>query len=257
MPKMNELMDQQSLQEEYEEIKIKLIMARFAELEGKMLVKENEELSKDSFFVPTEHEKKSFIRRLNLHFALFNLKRAARQFARGYVKAAAAILLVLVMLFTAALSVEAVRIKVLNMFVQVKQEYTEIWLGRDSQQLEDSHIKVDWDNASVPTKVPKGYHAVNVTNDQIMKSIRYENDKHDYILFQQNNENSGMNVDTEDADEVIHTSIQGQDGLVIRKDGRITVVWQNKNELFMILGNSTRLNKEELIEMARSVMLLK
>ncbi len=257
LPKMNKLMDRHSLQEEYEEIKIKLIMARFAELEGRMLAKENEELSKDSFYMPSEQEKKSFIKRLNLHFALFYLKRAVRQFARGYSKAAAAILLVIVMLFTAALSVEAVRVKFLNMITVVKKEYTEIWLGQDSQQLDESLIKIEWNNAYVPMKVPKGYRIINATNDKIMKSIEYKNDDHGYILFQQNNENTSMNVDTEDADEVVHTTINGQSGLVVRKKNRITVVWQDNNRLFMILKISTDLNKEELMEMAESVILLK
>lgn len=249
-------MDQQSIQEEYEEIKIKLFMTLFAQMEGRTLLEENNELRKDSFYLPSERENRSFVRRLNLHFALLHLKRATRLFTNGYPKATVTVLLfIIVILFTNVWNVEAVRIKVLNMFVQVKQEYTSIFLRQESQQLEESHIQVKWDHAYVPTKVPKGYNVVNMMDNQTVKSIEYENGDHGYILFQQNNENSGMNVDTEGADEVIHTTIHGQNGLVVGKKDLITVVWQDNTRLFLILGESKSLTKEELIKMAESVKL--
>jgi len=256
MSRTNKPMDQESLQEEYEEIKLKLLMARFAELEGKTLLEESLELSKDPFYLPTEEAKQTFVRRLNRYFTQMYLKKAARRLVpMGYKKVAVVLSLFIVILLTSFLSVEAVRVKVLNMFIQVEREYTEIRLGQDSQRYEDSHIQIDWDNAYVPSKIPKGFRITKVTNNETLKSIKYENENKDYILFQQNNEHSSANADTEESDEVTHTTIQGEDGLVIRKKDLITIVWQNKTRLFLIMGKSTSVSKEELIQMAESVKL--
>lgn len=258
MSRTNKPMDQQSLQEEYEEIKIKLLMARYAELEGKMLLEENEELSKDPFYLPSESAKQTFIKRLNRYFTLLYLRKVVRSlFPISTKKVAVIFPIFIILLLTTFLSVEALRTKVLNIFIQVEKEYTEIRFGEDSQQPEERHPQIEWDNAYVPTKVPKGYRIANITNNQTNKMIEYLNDDKGYILFQQNNENSGINVDTEEADEVIHTTIQGQDGLIARKNDQISVVWKDKTRLFLITGNSMSVNKEELIEMAESVTLLK
>lgn len=257
MSKRNKPMDQDYLQNEYEEIKIKLLMARFAELEGKMLLEENEELGKDPFYLPSEEAKQTFVKRLNRYFKYTYLKKAAqRLFPIGYKKVVSVLSLLIIIFLTSFFSVEAVRVKVLNMFIQVEREYTEIRLGQDSQQNEDYHIQIDWDNAYVPTKTPKGYSITKVTNNETLKIIKYENEDKDFILFQQNNEHSSANVDTEESDEVIHMTIQGEAGLVIRKKDLITVVWQNKTRLFLIMGKSPSVSKEELIEMAESVKLL-
>ncbi|MDU7477793.1 MAG: hypothetical protein E7L01_31305 [Paenibacillus macerans] len=69
MPKMNNPIDSKLLEEEYEKIKIKLLMIRFAELEGKMLLNENKELSNNPLYLPSEKTKLTFIMRLNRHFA--------------------------------------------------------------------------------------------------------------------------------------------------------------------------------------------
>ncbi|MEK5003243.1 MULTISPECIES: DUF4367 domain-containing protein [Paenibacillus] len=254
MPKINNPMDSKLLEEEYEKIKIKLLMIRFAELEGKMLLDENTELSNNPLYLLSEKTKLSFIMRLNRHFAFYHLKQTIRFFATSYKKVA---VLLAVFLFAVALNVEAVRVKVLNMFIQVQEEYTEIRLGQGTQHLKDSHLQINWENAYVPTEVPEGYRIEEVKNLQNIKSIEYVNDSDGYILFQQNNENSGMNVDTEEADELSHTTIQGHDGLIVRKKNVVTLVWQNEGRLFLILGDSPQLRKEELVKMAESVTLVK
>lgn len=111
----------------------------------------------------------------------------------------------------------------------------------------------------MPTKLPSDYHIVNETNDRNMKSIAYGNESDGFILFQQHNENSGIHVDTEEADEVFHTRIHGQEGLLVRKNEMMTLVWQEGMNLFVLMESATNLKKEEpeLIEIAESVLLLK
>ncbi|GIQ63402.1 hypothetical protein PACILC2_19700 [Paenibacillus cisolokensis] len=257
MSETNNLMNQKALQEEYEDIKIKLLMTRFAELEGKKLIEENEELSKESFYLPSAKEKQRFIRRLNFHFTLFNFKRVAKRlFHKRFRKIAIFTPVFLILLLTTFLSVEAFRVKLLNLYIQIEKEYTTIRLEEEMNQL-PVHLQIEWNNAYVPTKVPEGYHITGVSSNQNIKSIEYENESQGFIMFQQNNRNSGINVDTEGADEVSRLTLHGHDGLFVHKKDVMTVVWKDEAHLFLILGSSTDLSKEEMIEMAQSVTLIK
>lgn len=256
MSKKSKPMDQESLQEEYEESRIRLLMARYAEIEGEKLLKENEELSKNPFYHPSEEALQKFKKKLNRKFVFVRLKRVLL-FPISYKKVFVTITALLLIFLTSVFTVEAVRIRVLNLFIQVQQEYTEIHVKENLEQISGDQLQIDWSQAYVPAKIPSSYHIINVSNNQNTKVIEYANDDHGYIIFQQKNEHSGINVDTEQADEVTYASIQGETALIVRKKDLITIAWEHQNLMFMIIGEATGLSKEEFIEIAESVTLLK
>ncbi|WP_301625283.1 DUF4367 domain-containing protein [Paenibacillus apis] len=255
----NKSMDKQALQEEYEEIKIKLLMTQFAEMEGRILVKENEELKKNALYLPTEKQKTTFFKRFNRYFFYHRFKKNIKPlFQFRITKLAVTIPLLVILLTTTFFSVEAFRSGILNLLIKVEKEYTEIRFGVENQEEEKGLLEIELKDTFVPSKIPEGYTLANVTKYQTMNLIEYRNNKENgYILFQQNSENSGINVDTEEADELTSMTIQGQEALVIREDNRITVVWQKENSFFMIIGESPKLSKNDLVSMAESVELHK
>lgn len=256
MTKTNKPMDEKVLQEQYEEIKIRLLMARFAEMEGKQFQEENEDLRKEAFYLPSEKTKRRFVKKLNRRFVFFKLFSAFRNLLPSrFPKVAFITMLIMITLLVCTLSVEAIRTKVLNMFIQVQQEYTEIRSGQDSSSFADHYLVINWENAYVPTKVPEGYKIVEVKDHQTMKVIEYKNNNGDTVLFQHNTENNGMNVDTENADKVMFTTIHGNQGLAVEKNGVTTLVWHTGDNQFFLLGSSVTL--DELVETAESVTILK
>ncbi|PZM62859.1 hypothetical protein [Paenibacillus dendritiformis] len=99
MTKTNKPMDEKLLQEQYEESKIRLLMARFTEIEGNKFQEENEELRKEAFYLPSEKTKRRFVKKLNRRFVLFNLKNTFRKLLLSrFPKAAFIILLVMITL---------------------------------------------------------------------------------------------------------------------------------------------------------------
>ncbi|GBF78490.1 hypothetical protein PA598K_07141 [Paenibacillus sp. 598K] len=252
--KKNNKMDEQKLEEDLDEIRMKLIMSSFAEHEGKKFMKENEELSKDPFYHPSVSAKRRFINRLRLRLPLFFVKKVLRF---SYPKLIAVLFFLVVVVCATSLTVEAVRVKVLNLFIQVKNEYTDIRMGQTPQQSEDHNVPQKGNNVYIPTEIPDGFHLTATTEFTNMRILQYDRDGHENILFQSNNENTSMSVDTEDADEVTHMIIQGGSGLVIRKQDRISVVWKKNDQLLSIIGNTSDVSKEALIKMAESVQLQK
>lgn len=243
--------------EEYEEIQLKLALASYMEQEGKKLLEENEELRKNPFFHPTEAETKQFQKRLNRHLAFHRIKKGIKLFLTGSKKPTLVASLLLLLLALSSMTVEAVRVKLFTLFVQLQDEYTEIRLGhQNADKVAGKHLEVNWEHAYVPTRIPEDYRIVNVTNLENIKGIEYAHSGGGLILFQQKREGSSMNVDTENADEVIQTAIQGSQGLMVRKGEKWTLIWQKQSELFMIMGEHTGLSREQLLDIAESVELL-
>jgi hypothetical protein len=250
-------MNRTALMKEYEELQLKLALTSYMEQEGEKLLEENEELRKKPFFHPTETEKKQFQKRLYRHFAVYRVNVGIRACFAGLKKPLVICSFLILLLTLSSMTVEAVRVKVFTLFVQLQDEYTEIRLGfQNADKVVGKHLEVNWEYAFVPMQIPVGYHIVNVTNLENIKGIEYANNDGGFILFQQKRGGSSMNVDTEGADEVIQSEIQGSQGIVVRKGEKWTAIWQKQSELFMIMGEHTGLTREQFLGIAESVTLL-
>lgn len=131
MSETNNTMNQKGL-EEFEEIKIRLLMTRFTEVEGKKLIEENEELSKDPFYLPSEKQKQTFTKRIRLQFLLFDIKTFFQLLIpiRSF-KLTVILPVIIALLLTTFFSVGAFRTSTLNLFVEVEREFTAIRLGEN------------------------------------------------------------------------------------------------------------------------------
>lgn len=254
MTKPNNPMDEKLLEEQYEEIKIKLIMARFAELEGKMFREENERLRKDAYYLPSEKTSRTFIKKLHRRIMLRNFSRIfTRLIPIAYLRNAFITLLLIAALLIGTWNVETIRNHMLHMFIQFHQKYTEVRFEQASPSLENHYLLINWKSTYAPTQVPEGFQIVGVKDLQTMKVIEYENNANESILFQQNSGNMVMNVDTEHADQVEFRSIQGNQGLVIKKNNTLSLELYTENYQFLLIGPFKIYN--ELIDMAESVTL--
>jgi len=166
----------------------------------------------------------------------------------------AAVFFTIFIIFTVGIiSSEAFRIKILNFLIQAEKEYTSIDVGnRDSKnsKLDTSAIPSDWGEIYMPMYVPKGFKITNTETLSDVKIILYSNDNNQFIVFEQcDNEKSNIRIDTENA-EVQQVKINNIEGLLVKKNGLITIVWHNNYSSFSLMS---KINKEELLNMAESV----
>ncbi|HWP97363.1 MAG TPA: DUF4367 domain-containing protein [Syntrophomonadaceae bacterium] len=248
----NQPMDGNKLDEQYEEILVKLAMASYAEYDGQQLIQENEKLRNDSFYKPTAEAKQKFMRIINHQYHKQIIKNLL-QSSYNYLNKAAVFLLVLVaLLAVSVVTVEAARIKVLNFFVNMQEKYTQIHLSDKTEEPVDNSI--NWEDAYVPTDIPSGYSIHKSLNNKGLKTIEYANDDNGVIVYQQFNENFESNIDTENADEIKKITIQGHKGLFVSKGDKRMITWSNDTYVFLI---TTNLQEESLIKIAESVTLKK
>lgn len=252
-------LDETKLIEDYEESLIRLAMANYAEIDGQKILRENDELKDSSFYQPSEEAKCRFIKTMNHYYHKQKINAIFRSSYRYLNKIAALLLLIFVVLSISICSVEAIRIKVLNLIINMQAEYTEIRLdnGKDNKNIIGNNLYINWDNAYAPTYIPDGYSIRNLTNNKNMKVIEYSNENGGIIFFQQLDEKSSANIDTEDADKIEKIMVQGNEGLLINKNGLISVIWNKDSFIFMLNAQTDHLQKEDVVKIAESVLFIK
>lgn len=148
-------------------------------------------------------------------------------------------------------SVEAFRIKFLNLLTDVTQRYT-------SFQVEEIKDKEDifptnWSNYYLPEYVADGYSLNRIQEFGENKIIFYQNNRGEEIQFSQSPNNNNYQVDTENA-ETTEIMINGSKGILVDKNGLLTLFWYNTDHAFYLMG---KIDKEEMKKMAESTKIEK
>jgi hypothetical protein len=161
-------------------------------------------------------------------------------------KRAAIILLIIIAgISTLIFTVEAIRVRVFNFFIERNERYTEIRVE------EETNIKtpeLDWENYYQPTYMTEGYYFESEEDGGLIKILNYSDGKNQIIITQTNN-SAGIQIDTEDA-KTEKININGNEGFLTIKEGRSMIFWHNEEKSFTITGN---IKKEEIIKIAESI----
>jgi hypothetical protein len=183
-------------------------------------------------YIKTEEKKE---KKINL---IKNIKKQSK-------RAAIILLIIIAGISTLIFTVEAIRVRVFNYFIERNERYTEIRLE------EENNIKtpeLDWENYYQPTYMPEGYYFENGEDGGLIKILNYSDGKNQIIITQTNN-SAGIQIDTEDA-TTENIKISGNEGFLTIKEDRSMIFWHNEEKSFTITGN---IKKEEIIKIAESI----
>lgn len=115
--------------EEYEDSLFKLVMYDAAEKEGQLFLKEKEKLKNDPEFLPSPTAVQKFSRQLDAYLKKPKTYARKQRIWQALNKAAVAMLIMSVILCTTVVTVQAVRVRVLNFLMDIQQEYTSFSVG--------------------------------------------------------------------------------------------------------------------------------
>ena len=221
---MNKLEDtrREQLKEQYDELAFALLMDEYAEKDGARLLKEFEEAqqSGDLPEIPADLDNKCQ-NLIDKHFARQKQKRAALRIGKSALKVAMFTLVFLGFAATMVMSVEALRVPVLNFFMQHTGIYTSLTTDPAENDLPDEIEDIEgW----VSPLMPIDYKIVSksVYKDGTFR-LYYENDNGQLISFVSTTSNATKNVDTEDAD-TIEMKLFEYSAFYIQKDGH-RIIW--------------------------------
>jgi len=160
-------------------------------------------------------------------------------------KAAIILLIIIAGISTLIFTVEAIRVRVFNYFIERNERYTEI---RVEEENDIETPELDWENYYQPTYMTEGYYFESEEDGGLIKILNYSDGKNQIIITQTNN-SAGIQIDTEDA-TTERININGNEGFLTIKEDRSMIFWHNEERSFTITGN---IKKEEIIKIAESI----
>ncbi len=141
-------------------------------------------------------------------------------------------------------SVEALRIKILNFFIETYKEYTSVEVTEEEKNI----IPSSWSNYYYPEYLPKNFELdyVEVLND--IKIIYFVYDDR-FISMRQSPNGTNYQIDTEEA-KTKKITINGKKGILVEKGERTTIIWHNDEYSFNFSSN---IKSQELIKVVESL----
>ena len=144
-------MDKDELIEELMDLKIKLAMINYAEIDGKALLEENKKLMRDEQYSLKSEAKGKFIRKLNWHYYRLKGREIFYDCHRVGNRVAVILLIIMASLWISMFTVEAVRTRVLNLMLDIQEEYTNIHLKeKENNSRTENEFNINWEDAYVP-----------------------------------------------------------------------------------------------------------
>jgi len=239
------------LYEEYEDSLFRLVMHDAGQHEGKLFLEEKEILNNDPESLPSEEAFQRFSQQLEAHLKKRRANIEKRHILKVITRSAVIILVVMVLSLTAVASVQALRVRVLNLLLDIQPKYTSFQLKESGSSLGGGSPVVDWTKTYVPTYIPDGYQISNIANGDLFKKIVFENqDKDSLITYMELSEGNNPAVDTENASVFKPISINGHEGTLVVKNSMVTIVWEMDNYIFII---QTQTREEIAVKIAEGV----
>jgi len=145
-----------------------------------------------------------------------------------------------------ALSAAAVRVYVLNWTEQATEKYLQFQAGESAAER-----VARWQEAYVPSTVPRDYQISAAAYSESSKFIEYANTAGDRLLFFQYPGSAAVRIDTEAADREVDWF--GQKAYLFLKEGTAMVTWDGGDCIFSIEYDPEAVTDEEIKEMAKSL----
>ena len=194
-----------------------------------------------NFSVDFEKKMKHLIKKANIKYININKFRI-----RKSIVAASLILIVL----TASMSVEAVRMPAIRLTEKIYTEFSEILFENE----DNIEVPQKIEEVYIPSYIPEGYTLTEVVDDmRSMHFLFYTNEEGQELSVEQLTLNVGMAVDTEDitTEEI---TINGMNGIIYSKRGLTSIIVNDNRYVHFVSGYEDR---EELIKIVESLHIRK
>ena len=244
-------LSKKDIQEEYEDLVFRKVMAIYVENESKQILaeikaeKENNNVPVDTRAIEKLYDKKE--RRKNLSILW--------KYSKKVVSFAAMIVFVAIVSLSSAVVAfadvrEAVVDALYHLIYEENERYTRVELGETTGFIDGESF--DWEGAYAPTYVPEGFDLKEISKNKSQKIAKYFSDNA-YISFSQAF-NVVKQIDTENAERNEEIQIGDSIGLLVVNDEITYVLWNIGDTVFHIYGTC---ETDEIIKMAKSIKIIK
>ena len=246
-------LSKRDIQEEYEDLVFRKVMAIYVENESKQILaeikaeKENNNVPVDTREIEKLYDKKE--RRENLSI-LWRYSKKVVSFA------AMIVFVAIISLSSAVVAFADVRESIAEYLYYYltyaeKGTHTEVSIGEKFGFIDEEHY--NWDGAFAPTYMTEGFMLTdeNVGADIKSHTYTYQNE---FIYIEQNTEKTGSHIDTEDAQIIKEIVIGNSQGLFVEKGGLTYITWSCGDTLLFVCGTT---DSTEIIKISEGLKIVK
>lgn len=162
-------------------------------------------------------------------------------------KVAIIFLILFISIATLTVTVDAFRVRLFNTIIKNTEKYLDIQVNEESQT---NNIEQNIDGFYELEYIPNGFELNYVEDLGDTKIVNYINNKNEEILFNQSPNGTNFQLDSEEA-EIKEVDIMDNEGIILKKEGRVTLFWNNEDYSFYLLST---IDEKELISMAKSLI---
>ena len=246
---MNE-QKKQKLLEQYDDAAFALLMDEYAEEEGARLMAEFEAAQAAGQVPQMPAELDEQCRRMiRRDRAKKRGKQAARSFRKVAVKAAVAVLVFIGLMTTVVMSVDALRVPILELIVEHHERYSSINIGSQNKPTPELNEAED----PITQFVPSGYYSTFYKSDGGYINSLHCNDVDEWINFDMMRAHNEYRFDTEGA-VCEYLSVMGYDAVLAVGDP-IVLVWYDDISGIIYNLSASDLSKEQLLELAQNIVI--
>lgn len=225
------------LQDRFSDAAIALMMDQYAQEDGNALLQRYQEVADTMPELLDRHCQRVIQNAHKRTLMRSTLKRAAR--------AAACVFLILTLTCPFAMSVEAIRIPVLNFMLKHGKGFTEITFSQDT----DSFSALDQLRTLIWMSIPEGYqfdienvHTSKFRGTETVSSllVRYEDNQKDILEISILKAKGSINIDSQDS-VVTPMDLYGQQAVFVADEEELRVLWVNESQgqLYSVIGYGT------------------
>lgn len=237
--------EREKLQERYDDAAFALMMDECAEADGEAFLAEFRAAAEagDLPEIPADLDRR-FRDTIKREFAARERKVRFRQFKRAAARVAVAVFAVIGVLSTLVMTVDAIRIPVMNFFVEFFDGFAEIGTDYEKENHEvDPYLLLEG-------LLPGDYEKVVSDTNTMMSFGLYENDNGDTVSLDIISAGAEINYDTEDA--VCSTiTLNDYEAMIVEKKG-YSVIWADEAGVTYIFYASN-ISKKDAVEICSTL----
>lgn len=164
-------------------------------------------------------------------------------------KVAIAVVVMLILVGITTFSVDALRVRFLNLITKNNEIYTKVQVGEDFPNSGES-IEKKWHNVYFPQYIPESYNLDSAQEVGSQKFLLYRDPSGNELIFIQGNLDSELQVDTENA-TTEDITINNAKAMLIEKNDRLTILWFTNDAILCTIGV---LPRDEIIMFSENIV---
>ena len=171
-----------------------------------------------------------------------------RNIRKGIHIAACAVLLLGVITPFAVAHIEAIRVRVMRLLIDIQEDRTNVSIQEDVSA--SFNVPTEWKGQYYPSYIPEGYRLTQLLDNYSI--VVYSNANGDEITFEEYNEYDEIVIDSENS-YVSYGQVDGNAAFIVEKNNT-KIIWCNGSFLFSVTASdySTARKVAEGIELIRN-----